>query len=407
MSAFGYQALDQKGRTRKGVIEGDSAWHVRQALRNKGLMPLEVTEIESESSRDQGWKVFGKPRISINATELALITRQIATLLKSGLPLEEVLLIVSQQNDKTKLKSLLLAVRSKVLEGYTLAAGLSDFPSVFPGIYRSTVEAGESSGHLDLVMDRLADYTESRQVLRQKIMVALFYPIILTLIAVAVVTGLLAYVVPQVVHVFDSINQELPLLTRVIISISEFLQGYWIQIILFWAAVIGGGFYLLKLDGPNYWVHKYLLRVPLVSKLIRGLDTARFTRTLSILSNSGVPILESLAISKDVMSNRLMQTAVQDAADRVKEGSGLSEVLASSKLFPPVTIHLIASGESGGNLDEMLERASENQEREMESLITMIMGLFEPLLIIVMGVAVLIIVLAILMPIFELNQLVA
>lgn len=405
MSAFEYQALDAKGRTRKGVIEGDSAWHVRQSLRSKGMMPLEVREVTSEAKRVRSR--IGKPRTSLSATELALVTRQIATLLRSGLPLEEVLLVVSQQNEKAKVKSLLLAVRSKVLEGYSLASGLSDFPSVFPGIYRSTVEAGESSGHLDLVMERLADYTENRQVMRQKIIIALVYPVLLTFFAVAVVIGLLAYVVPQVVHVFDTINQELPWLTQVMISASDFIKGYWLQMVLLICAIVAGAHYLLKLDRPNYLFHKALLRVPLVKKLVQGFDTARFTRTLSILSTSGVPILESLAISKDVMTNRLMQNAVQNAADRVREGSGLAAQLAESKLFPPVTVHLIASGESGGNLDEMLERAAENQERDVESLIVMVMGLFEPMLIMVMGAAVLTIVLAILMPIFELNQLVS
>ena len=301
---------------------------------------------------------------------------------------------------------MMAAVRSRVLEGHTLAVALGDFPHVFSDLFRSTVAAGEQSGHLDVVLERLADYTEARQQLSQKMMLALIYPALLTLVAIAVVILLLTFVVPQVVQVFDNIDQELPALTRGLIASSEFLQTYGLAIFLL--LVVGGvGFaYLLRIHAFKRGFHSLLLKTPLISRLVRGMDTARFARTFSILVASGVPVLEGMRISATVMSNLPMREAVEGAARRVREGTGIHAALESCGYFPPMTVHLIASGESSGNLEEMLERAAAGQEREMETLISGLMGLFEPILILAMGGIVLVIVLAILLPIFDLNQLV-
>ncbi len=398
MSAFEFTALDKIGRTRKGVQEGDTPRQIRQQLREQGLTPLCIDEVIRPITQQKHRR--------ISATDLALLTRQLATLVRSGLALEETLRAISEQTEKPRLKSMLLAVRSRVLEGHSLANGLGNFPNVFPAVYRATVAAGEQSGHLDLVLERLAEYTENRQYIQQKTLLALFYPTLLSGVAILVVIGLLAYVVPQVVQVFEHIDQQLPWLTRALIALSDFLLNWGIWLLLLLIAAVVGLRYSLRFEKPLAVFHRLLLHIPLISRLERGANVARFTRTLSILTESGVPMLEALQITSQVISNRPIQQAVFAATNKVREGSSLHAALQQSGLFPPMTLHLIASGETGGNLESMLERAAIMQERELETLIGVLLGLFEPLLILLMGGIVLTIVLAILMPIFELNQLI-
>jgi len=404
MGAFEYTALDPRGREKRGVLEGDAARQIRQQLREKGWVPLSVEEVSQREAKER--KRYAFLRRGISATELALITRQLATLVRAGLPLEECLRAVSQQADKGRLKSMLLAVRSRVMEGHSLAVGLSDFPHVYPELYRTTVEAGEQSGHLDRVLERLADYTESRQQLRQKIQLAVFYPALLTVVAILVVGGLMTYVVPQVVQVFENIGQELPPLTRGLIAVSDFLRNNGLVMLILLGLAIAGFSYLLQNTAVRRRFHKVLLVIPLVSRLERGLNTGRFARTFSILTASGVPVLESLRISAQVISNLPMKEAVTEATARVREGAGIAAAPERSGYFPPMMVQLVASGEASGKLEEMLERAAINQEREIETLIAALLGLFEPLLILFMGSVVLVIVLAILLPIFDLNQLI-
>ena len=404
MGAFEYTALDKTGREKKGVIEGDAPRQVRQQLREQGFVPLGVQEVAQRESRGQ--KSSAVFRRGISATDLALITRQLATLVRAALPLEECLRAVAQQTDRPRLKSMLLAVRSRVMEGHTLAAGLGDFPRIFPELYRTTVEAGEQSGHLERVLERLADYTENRQQMRQKIQLAVFYPAMLTVVAILVVGGLMVYVVPQVVQVFDNIGQNLPPLTVGLIAVSDFMRdnGLLILAVLVLVGVIIS--YLLRNEANRRRFHRMKLTLPLIGRLEQGLNTGRFARTFSILTASGVSVLEAMRISASVMSNIPMREAVDEAAARVREGAGIATALEKSGFFPPMTIHLIASGEASGKLEEMLARAAINQAREIETLLAAVLGLFEPLLILVMGGVVLIIVLAILLPIFDLNQLV-
>ncbi|SCZ59643.1 type II secretion system inner membrane protein GspF [Thiohalomonas denitrificans] len=402
MGAYEYTALDAGGRQRKGVLEGDTARQVRQALREQGMIPLNLDEVVRQEGKKRGPVLRG----GVSATDLAVVTRQLATLVRSGLPLEEALTTVGEQTEKPRLKSLMMGVRSRVLEGRSLADGLADFPSVFPELYRATVAAGEQSGHLDVVLERLADYTEKRQQMRQKMTLALLYPTLLTFVALAVVGLLLTYVVPQVVQVFENVGRELPWLTTALIAVSDFLIDNGV-LLLVAGGMIGFAFWrLLKRPGFRYRVHQMLLRAPLSHRLVRGLNTGRFARTFSILAASGVPVLEGMRISAQVLSNIPMRAAVDKASERVREGSSISRALESSGLFPPLTLHLIASGESSGRLEEMLERAADNQEREIETLVAVLMGVFEPVLLLAMGGVVLIIVLAILVPILELNQLV-
>ena len=403
MGAFEFVALDQKGKESKGLLEGDTPKHVRQILRDRQLLPISVNEVTKKESRTQGKLSI---RRGLSASDLALLTRQLATLAQSGLPLEESLLAVSQQNENPRTQSILMGVRSRVMEGHSLAAGLADFPHAFPELYRATVAAGEQSGHLDAVLERLAEFTETRQQLQQQIRNALIYPIALIVTAVGIISFMLAYVVPKVVYIFENYNQELPLLTRIMIASSDFIRGYWFILILVIVGSIFGMRHLLKKDGPKRKYHHLLLRLPLISKLTRGINTARFTQTLSILAGAGVPILESLHIASQVVVNLPMREAVEEAALRIREGAMISRSLAASKLFPPMTTHLISSGEASGRLEEMLAHAAKNQEREVNGLIAAMLGIMQPLMVIIMAAIVLMIVLAILLPIFELNNLI-
>jgi general secretion pathway protein F len=404
MGAFEYTALDAQGKERKGLIEGDTPKHVRQLLREKQLLPMEIQEAaQSELKRS---RARGFMRRGLSTLDLALLTRQLATLLRSGLPLEESLQAVAEQTEKPRVQRIILGVRSKVVEGHPLADGLRDFPQAFPEIYRATVAAGEQSGKLDSVLERLADYTESRQVMGQQVSNALVYPIVLMVLSFAIVSFLLAYVVPQVVAVFEQGHQELPVATRILIGMSDGIRNYW----YYGLGVIGLGTWAflrwLKAPESRLRFDRLLLRVPLAGKLIRGLNTARFARTFSILTASAVPVLEALKISADVVNNLPMKNAVVDAALRVREGAPIGKSLAARKIFPPMMIHLISSGESSGELEKMLERAAGNQEREMDGLLSTMTNLLGPFMVVFMGAVVMFIVIALLLPIFQLNDLV-
>ena len=412
MPAFEYIALDAKGKERKGVAEGDTARQVRQLLRDRGMMPLQI-EAATAQAKQSGGGATARAGFTaslfqrgISATELALITRQLATLVQAALPLEEALAAVANQAEKQRIKTMMFAVRSRVMEGHSLATGLAEFPRVFPQLYRATVDAGEQSGHLDTVLERLADYTENQQELQGKVRQALIYPAFLSLFAVGIVIFLMTSIVPQVVSVFDDIGQELPGLTKTLIAISDFFVDWGLSLFAALAAlVIGFKILLTRPDWQRRW-HRLLLRLPVIAKLVRGLNAALFTRTFSILSGSGVTVLESMKIAAQVVANLPMREAILEATDRVREGSGIKNALETSGLFPPMTLQLIASGENSGKLEEMLERAANQLEREQVTLIAYIVGIMEPLIILIMGVLVLLIVLGILLPIFDLNQMV-
>ena len=402
MGAFEYQALDKQGRQKRGIIESDTPRLARQLLRERGLSPLSVEAVTNRESRQQ--TSFGGRGISTR--DLALVTRQLATLSRSGLPLEESLQAVSQQTDKGRVRRIILGVRSRVLEGQSLSNALANFPNAFPQLYRATVDAGESSGKLDFVLEKLAEYVETREQLRQKIQLAMIYPILLTLISILVVIGLLTYVVPEIVGVFDNLGQELPILTVWLITASNFLRDYGLFVLGGLGAIWAASTALLRIESVRFAHHAMQLRLPLIARFVRGSNSARFTRTLAILSGSGVELLEALGIASQVLPNLPMRKAVETAAVRVREGDSLSRALHQTKLFPPITVHLIASGEASGQLPKMLERAADNQQRDVQYMAEMLVGIFEPVLILVMGGVVLTIVIAILLPIFEMNQLV-
>jgi general secretion pathway protein F len=406
MGAFAYTALDSAGRPHKGVLEGDTARQVRTLLREKSLLPVTVAEVAAQESRSQRSAGSFSLLRRVSTAEISLLTRQLATLVRAALPLEEALLAVSQQTERERVQSILLGVRARVMEGHTLAAGLADFPRVFPEIYRATVAAGEQSGHLDTVLERLADYTEGRQALQQKVLGAMLYPIVLTGMSFAIVSILLAYVVPKVVQVFENSHSKLPLMTRALVTLSDLIRHFGVWILLGLALAVVLFVRWQKNPDNRRRVHRWLLTLPLAGKLLRGFNTARFTRTLSILTHSAVPVLDALRISGEVVNNLPMRDAVAEATARVREGAPIGRALASSRLFPPMTIHLISSGESSGKLESMLERAAISQEQELEGLVTAITGLLGPLLIVFMGLFVMGIVFAMLLPIFEMNSLI-
>ncbi|MFT6372189.1 MAG: general secretion pathway protein F [Gammaproteobacteria bacterium] len=402
MSAFEYQAVDVKGNNKKGLIEADTARQARSQLRGMGLMPVDVSEVSNATTK-------GKTRLKkdkLNVATVALMTRQLATLIGAGQPIESAYNSVSQQTTKDVGKRVLLSVRTKVLEGYPLSEALRDYPRIFDSMYCASVHAGEQSGLLDVVMERLADYMEARQDLQRKTGLALIYPILLSVVAFALVTGLLTFVVPQIVQVFEGFDQELPILTQWLIELSEFFKQYGVYLIsgVVLACIVMSQ--LLKLPWMRLLRDQFLLKVPMVRFLVRLANTARYTRTMSILVSSGVTALDSMRISTEVISNQPMKNAVIKAADKVREGEHISVALKQTTYFSPLVLQLIANGESSGKLGDMLERSAKAEETEFASITALFVGLFEPAMILFMGMVVMIIVLAILLPIFDMNDLV-
>jgi general secretion pathway protein F len=404
MPAFRFEAIDQAGKSQTGVLDADSARAARSQLRTQGLTPLVV---EAAGSRTRGER---QQRLSLgkrlSQREQAILTRQLASLLIAGLPLGETLSVLTEQSERDYIRELMAAIRAEVLGGHSFANALSQHPRDFPEIYRALVAAGEHTGRLGLVLSRLADYIEQSNALRQKIILAFTYPGIVTLIAFGIVTFLLSYVVPQVVNVFASTKQALPFLTVAMMALSGFVRSYW------WAMLIGvivvSWFIkqLLARPGPRMAFDRWILTAPLLGKLVRGYNTVRFASTLAILTAAGVPILRALQAAGETLSNRAMRENVDDAIIRVREGTSLSRALGNTKTFPPVLVHLIRSGEATGDVTTMLDRASEGESRELERRTMFLTSLLEPLLILAMGGVVLVIVLAVMLPIIELNNLV-
>ena len=404
MGAFEYTALNSGGRKNRGTLEADSAKAARQQLRAKGLIPLEVTAAGESSQQSAGSILSGSPGLGIKP--LALLTRQIATLLRAGIPLEETLSAIANQSRNQKVRRIVLAIRARVLEGHSLAQALGSFPRAFPKLYRATVEAGEHSGHLDDVLERLADYTESQQQFRQKVQLALIYPIVLVVICVLVVTGLMVYVVPDVIEVFTGTGQQLPMATRILVSISDFISSWGWIIPPALVLLVVGWLLLLRQPGFRYRYHHRLLEMPVIGWLVRGGQSARYVGTLAILTGSSVPLVQAMGIASGVMGNDFLKQRLQTAQKFVREGGSLRRALEDVEYFPPMMTYMIASGESSGTLDEMLERAAENQERDLQGAVTAFVSLFEPLMLLVMAGIVLFIVMAIMMPIMNMNQLV-
>jgi len=400
--AFVYEVLDENGRKRSGVLEADSARQVRQQLRDKGWTPLSVeTGIDNEQRQSRS----GFSR-SISAADLSLITRQIATLIHAGLPVEEALRGVARQSEKQRISTMVLAIRAKVVEGHTLAYALEQFPGSFPDLYRATVAAGEKSGHLDIVLEELADYTERRYDLLRTIRGALIYPVILVLFSLAIVTVLLTVAVPKIVSVFERNHQDLPWITDLLIATSHFVQTWWPALV----AVPVLAFLMfrraLKNEATRRRFHAFQLRLPIIRRLVRGTDSARFASTLSILTSSGVPLVDALRIAGEVTTNLCIRDAVKRASVKVQEGASLNRSLDHNGYFPPMMIQMIASGENSGELDTMLSRAAKAQEKDLQVMISAFLALFGPLVLVLMAILVFGIVIAMMLPIINMNQMI-
>jgi general secretion pathway protein F len=407
MTAYRYRALNPQGKLVRGVLEGDSERQARAQLRGQSLRPVEVAVANRQEA--QGASATGRLpllRRRISAGDLAMVTRQLATLVESNLPIDEALRAAAEQSRSPRIKGMLLQVRSRVAEGHTLAYAMGEFPQAFNEMYRAMVNAGEHAGYLGPVLQQLADYTEQRQYTGQKLKMAMIYPFILVGVAIAVVVALMVFVVPELVGIFAHSRRELPLLTRGLIATSDFFRDYAHWVLLGLVALVFAVRRLLRNPRRRKRWHRFLLRVPGLSHLLVALDTSRFASTLSILMSSGVPLLDSLRIAGQVLTNLVLREDSEAVAERVQEGSSLHRALQQSGHFPPMMVHMVASGETSGELETMLDRAAGNQERELEMTLGTLMNLFEPLMVVFMGGMVLTIVLAILLPIFDLNTMV-
>ena len=401
MPAYQFTAIDASGKQQKGVLEGDSARQIRQQLRDKELIPVTVDAVEQKDKN----KSSGFFQRKFSAYDLALMTRQLSVLVAAAIPLEEALRAVAKQSEKVHVQNLLLSARSKVLEGHSLAQAMQQ-TGRFPDLYIATVAAGERSGHLDLILDQLSDYTENRFAMQKKIQGAMIYPVLLMLMSFAIVMGLMTYVVPDIVKVFANTKQALPFITRALMAMSDFIRMAWPFLLV---GTIGAVVLMLRFvrtEPGRYALDRLTLRLPLFAKLSRGINSARFASTLSILTRSGVPLVEALHIGAAVASNWLIRDAIQQAALKVTEGGALATQLERSGYFPPMMVQMIRSGEASGELDNMLARAAVMQDREVTTLISTLLALLEPLMLIFMAGIVLTIVMAVMLPIVNMNNLV-
>ena len=400
MEAFQYQALDATGRTVTGVLQADTARQARSQLRAQGLLPSTVDQVHARERARLGWAR------GLSADELSLATRQLATLLGSGLTLEQSLNALIEEAAEPLTREVLTGVKTEVTAGSSLAGALGAYESSFPGFYRALVHGGEESGALPTVLQHLAEHLDARQALRQKTSLALLYPVLVMIVAVTIVAGLLIYVVPQVVQVFQQSRQSLPLLTRALIGLSDFLRAAWPYILLTILGLAAASHLALRRDAPRRRWHALLLRLPWLGALVRGVNTSRFASTLAILVGGGVPLLAALDSAARVMTNSVMTEAIERAITRVREGESLARALGETRAFPPLLMHLVASGEASGKLEQMLERAARLETQALERRLAVFLTLLEPAMILLMGAVVLGIVLAILLPIIEINQLV-
>ena len=400
MAAFRYEALDSAGRTVSGMVLADTARQARDQLRAQGLLPSQIDRAQAVERARRLWAR------GLSSADLSLLTRQLATLLQSGLTMERALDALIEETAEPLARETLTGVKSEVTGGSSLAGALAAYPASFPDFYRALVHGGEESGALPNVLEQLADYLDARQALIQKTTLALIYPALVSGVAALIVTGLLVYVVPQVVDVFQQSRQSLPVLTRGLIGLSHFLREAWPVLVVLVAGAAVAARLALRRDAVRRRWHALILRLPWLGSLVRSVNTARFASTLAILVTGGVPLLAALTSCAGAMSNLVMREAIERAIERVREGTGLARALADRHVFPPLLVHLVASGEASGKLDQMLDRAARLQTQSLERRLAVFLTVLEPAMVLLLGGMVLMIVLAILLPIIQINQLV-
>ncbi|WP_413113146.1 type II secretion system inner membrane protein GspF [Thaumasiovibrio sp. DFM-14] len=406
MAAFEYKALDARGKNKKGIIEADNARQARQHLREKGLVPIDIVEGREKAVQQGRTSSRSGHRRSISTADLSLLTRQLATLVQAGMPLEESLRAVAEQSEKARTRNMVLSIRARVVEGYTLADSMRDYPVAFDELYCAMVAAGEKSGHLDAILERLADYVENRQKNRSKVIQAMVYPVVLIVVAIAIVSALLAFVVPPIIEQFLQSGQSLPFITQLLLSLSEFVQHWGLIVLLL--LVSSYTLFRLWLRTPSNRLRwdRAILSTPVLGKVTRGLNTSRFSRTLAICASSAIPLLDGMKVACDVMTNRYVKKCIEEAAEKVREGSSLRLALDQSKLFPPMMLHMIASGERSGELESMLVRAADNQDQQFDATVNMAISILTPAMILIMAGMVSFIVFATLAPIIEMSNMV-
>jgi len=402
MEAFEYSSLDQSGKNKSGIIQADTEKHVRQLLRDQNLIPVKIEKMQAGVDSAVGKKHNTKLRTG----ELPIIIRQLSTLLKAGLPLDEALSTITEQSDHKNSKKILITLRAKLMEGQSLAYGMDLFPKAFDELITTSVEAGEQSGHLDEVLLRLAEYLEQREDMSKQSWMALLYPIILIVTSIAVVSGLMVFIVPKVIQVFETNNAQLPLITRALVSLSDWIRQYGLALFVVLMVAIVAFIFALQNQDFRYKWHRILLKMPILGSFIRIAQSAKFTRTLGILTKSTVPIVQALSLSSKVIKNLAIKESVEKTAAQVREGSSLSQSLKANGYFPPMTIRLIHSGEQSGILSEMLERSADTQERDVNQKLTSIVSIMQPVAILIVGMMILLIVLAMLLPIFQMNTII-
>ncbi len=404
MPVFAYRGLTSAGRNVQGVVDADSAKGARARLRRDGIFPTDVAEQQVEPSSGGGLALRRGPRMT--PAELALVSRQMSTLLGAGVPVVEALAAIGEQSDRPVVTQVLSHVRDQVTQGTPLADALAEYPTVFPELYVGMVRAGEAAGALDLVLERLATYTEAQTRLTSKVRNALAYPVLMTVVSTGIVAFLLGFVVPRVTRIFADQKQTLPFLTRLLLGISETIASSWWLIALVLAGLVAWLLAARRRPAWRLWFDRKLLTLPVIGPIVTRIAVARFARTLATLLGNGIPLLSALEVASGVAGNSALAQAIDDARSAIREGQSIAAPLKQSGLVPPLVTHMIAVGERSGELEAMLGKVADGYEQEVESTLGTLTAILEPITIVVMGGVVLFIVLAILLPIFEINALV-
>ena len=404
MPLYAYRGLDAGGRSVGGVVDADSPRGARQKLRRTGVFPTDLSEERNGAPRTV--RALTRRPERVPAAELAAITRQFATLVAAGLPLVEALGALAEQAERPSLSRTLAQVRQEVTEGSSLADALAQHPRLFASLYVNMVRAGEASGALHVVLERLADYTENQARLLGKVRSALTYPAIMLLLSATILFFLLSYVVPKVTRIFQETHQQLPLPTRLLLAVSDFVAQWWWLLLMILAAAAVGAARWARTPAGRERVDRLTLAVPYLGRLAQKLAVARFARTLSTLLASGIGLLPALDIVKSIVDNTVLTRAIERARDAIREGQSIAPPLRESGLFPPLVVHMVAVGERSGQLEAMLSKAADTYDDEVENAVVALTTILEPVIIVFMGGVVLFIVLAILLPIFELNRIV-